>query len=216
MAAYDLEEQEQLSAIKAWWEKNGNLVTWAVVALATVVVGWQGWRLYQARQAAEAGALYGAMFQAASSKDSAKVRQLAGELVDKHAGSVNAELAAMLAAREDLNGGDAKSAMSKMEWAASKGSDEILRDVARLRLATMQLDQKAYDAALKTLEVAPATPFLARFEDLRGDVLYAKGAAEDARAAYKKAIDAAGKSQQAQASPFKAALETKLEALGGN
>ena len=216
MAAYDLEEQEQLSAIKAWWEKNGNGVSWAAFAVAAVILGWQAWRWYEAREAASAGALYSAMVQAVDVKDNAKIRQIAGELIDKHGKSVNAELAAILAARAELNSGDTKSAMSKMEWAATKGSDEVVRDLARLRLATMQLDEKSYDAALKTLETAPAAAFMARFEDLRGDVLFAKGSLEEAKGAYKKALEAVGKTQQAQGSPFKSTIETKLEALGGN
>lgn len=215
MAAYDLEEQEQLSAIKAWWEQNGNLVTWLVIALAALVVGWQGWRWYQARQAVEAGALYGAAIQMRETRDTARLRQIAGELIDKHPSSVTAELAALLAARAELTGGDTKSATSKLEWAASKGADESLRDIARLRLATLQLDDKAYDAALKTLAAPPAAPFAARFEDLRGDALFAKGAVEEARAAYARALEAMASVKLAQGSPFRSAVETKLEALGG-
>ncbi len=40
MAAYDLEEQEQLSAIKAWWEKNGNIIGGIVLVLAVALGGY--------------------------------------------------------------------------------------------------------------------------------------------------------------------------------
>ena len=40
MAAYDLEEQEQLAELKAWWKQNGNLVTGVVVAAASA--SWPG------------------------------------------------------------------------------------------------------------------------------------------------------------------------------
>ncbi|MDP5241004.1 tetratricopeptide repeat protein [Uliginosibacterium sp. 31-16] len=215
MAAYDLEEQEQLSAIKAWWEKNGNRVTGAALALALVVAGTTGWRAYQARQAAESGAIYGAVAQADQSKDVAKLRVLTDEIISKHGDTAAAELAALLSAKAEIDSGDGKAARSRLEWAASKGADPLLRDLARLRLASVQLDEKDYAAALKTLEAAPAQAFTARFEDLRGDVLFAKGEQEAARDAYKKAADAIALQGGQQSAGFRSAVQTKLEALGG-
>lgn len=215
MAAYDLEEQEQLSAIKAWWEANGNRVTGAVFALVLVVAGVQGWRWYQTRQAAEAGAIYGKLAEAEQAKDMATLRVLSDEIISKHGNSSAAELAALLAAKAELDAGDSKAARAKLEWAASKGSDPLLRDLARLRLASVQLDEKDYPAALKTLEAAPAQAFTARFEDLRGDVLFAKGDLMAARDAYKKAVDAIAQQSAQQSAGFRSAVQTKLEALGG-
>ncbi|MBS1208630.1 MAG: repeat protein [Proteobacteria bacterium] len=216
MAVYDLEEQEQLSAMKAWWEKNGNRVTGVVLAIALVVLGVQGWRWYQARQAAEAGAIFGAVTQADQGKDVAKLRVLTDELISKHANMPTAELAALLVAKAEIGAGDGKAARSKLEWAASKGSDPLLRDLARLRLAGVQLDEKDYAAALKTLEAAPSgEAFTARFEDLRGDVLFAKGEQDAARDAYKKAAEAIAKQGGTQSASFRSVVQTKLDALGG-
>lgn len=214
MAAYDLEEQEQLSAIKAWWEKNGNIVTGAALVLALGVAALQGWRWYDGKQTAEASGLYSALSQAAMTRDAAKVGVLADELLAKHAGSASAELAALQAAQVALDAGDTKTARSRLEWAVASKADPLLREVARLRLATLQLDAKEYDPALETLKTTPVEAFAARFEDLRGDILFAQGKREEARAAYKKAVDAAAKAGEQSAS-FRNILQTKLEALGG-
>ena len=80
MAAFDLEEQEQISQIKGWWEQFGTLVTGAAVAAALASVGWQGWQWYQGKQSAEASALYGVLQKAASEKNTQKAREAAGTL----------------------------------------------------------------------------------------------------------------------------------------
>ena len=77
MAAFDLEEQEQISQIKGWWEQFGTLVTGAAVAAALASVGWQGWQWYQGKQSAEASALYGVLQKAASERNTQKAREAA-------------------------------------------------------------------------------------------------------------------------------------------
>ena len=49
MAVYDLEEQEQISELKAWWAQNGKWITTLAVVAALASVGWQGWQWYQNR-----------------------------------------------------------------------------------------------------------------------------------------------------------------------
>lgn len=214
MAAYDLEEQEQLSAIKAWWEKNGGIVGGIAVAFAVVVAGVQGWRWYDNKQMVESGAIYGALAAAASEKQSDKVGVLADELVKKHGGTVTAALGVMQAGQVALEGGDAKTALSRFQWVAANKEDSILADLARLRVAALQLDNKEPDAALATLKAAPDVAFTARYADLRGDILFAQDKKEDARAAYKMAVDATTTAGQ-QAASFRALVQTKLDALGG-
>jgi predicted negative regulator of RcsB-dependent stress response len=43
MAVYDLEEQEQLDEIKAWWKQYRSVVLLVVVAAAVTVGAIQGW-----------------------------------------------------------------------------------------------------------------------------------------------------------------------------
>ncbi len=214
MAAYDLEEQEQLSAIKAWWETNGNIVTGVALVVALSLASFQGWRWYQGKQAAEAGGLYSAVSVAAQSKDAGKVGVLTDELVAKHGGSVTAELAALQAAHVALEAGDTKAARARLEWVAASKADPLLRDVARLRLASVQTEAKEFDAALDTLKADSVDVYLPRFEDLRGDVLFAQGKTDEARAAYKRSIEASAKAGE-QGMSFRNLVQVKLDALGG-
>lgn len=211
MAAYDLEEQEQLSAMKAWWEKYGNLVSYAAAGIAVVIIGWQGWNMYQARRVGEASNLLSTISLALEKGDAANARQAAGKLFADHSGTLQADLGALLMAQADVDAKDVKAAKPKLQNVIDKAGDSLMRDIAALRLAALQLDEKAYDEALKTLALKPNEAFRARFADLRGDVLYAKGEREQARDAYKEALSALS----AEAGSLRGAVELKLEALGG-
>lgn len=215
MAAYDLEEQEQLSALKDWWEKNNSRVTWVVLVCALALLAWTGWHRYQASQAGETGSLYAAIQQADQAKDVVKLRALTDEIVSKHAESVLAQMATLMVAKAETDAGDQKAALARLDWAVNKGSDTLVRDLARLRLAALQFDGKDNDAALKTLEAAPDKAFAARFEDLRGDILFAKGDAKAAVEAYKRAMTALGENSGQASAGFRTVLQTKLDALGG-
>ncbi|APR03818.1 tetratricopeptide repeat protein [Thauera chlorobenzoica] len=213
MAVYDLEEQEQISELKAWWAQYGNLVVGLALAAAVAAVGWQGWQWYQNRNAAEAGALYYAVQQAAESQDAQKAREAAGRLIGEHGGSASAQLGALLAAAVQFEADDLSNARAQLEWAADKGADAALRDLARLRLAAVMLEQGELDAALARLQGAPGAAYQSRYDDLRGDVLAELGRADEARAAYRAAIDGLA-AEGEDATTLRELVRVKLESLG--
>lgn len=218
MAAYDLEEQEQLDELKTWWKLHGNLITNVLLALALAMAGWQGWNWWQRNQAAQASAVFHALQGAVAQRDGKRVRDLAGELVDKYAISEYAAMGALLAARMQVEAGDAKSARVQLAWAAENAKDPGLRDVARLRLATVLLDEKAYDEALKQIVSPPLAAFQPRYSELRGDILSAQAKTAEARAAYDAAlsqIDALAKDDPGRArGGYKEILQAKRDSLG--
>lgn len=209
MAHYDLEEQEQIDSLKTWWKMHGNLITGLVMAASLGVVGWQGWGWYQRGQAGQAAAVYGALEQAVAARDAQRVKTVAGELTEKFGSTAYAALGAMAAARVSFDAGDLKTAQLQLAWAAENGSNEV-RDIARLRLAAVLLDQQAYDEALKQLSASHAAAFDARFSELKGDVLVAQGKKVEAKAAYQAAI---GK-EEGKAGPYLGVLQQKLDSLG--
>ena len=209
MAHYDLEEQEQIDTLKTWWKMYGNLVTGLVMAASLAVVGWQGWNWYQGGQSAKAAAIYGVLEQAAAAGDAQKVKAAAGELAEKFGRTAYASLGAMVAAKQSFDAGDLKTAKTQLIWVAENGKNEV-RDLARLRLAVVQLDEQAYDEALKQLEAAHAAAFDARFLELKGDVLTAQGKKAEARTAYKSALEKMADKPSAS----RELLQQKLDSLG--
>lgn len=207
--AYDLEEQEQLDAFKQWWAKNGNMVLIALGVAVACFIGIQAWKHHQNQQSLEASAYYQELMQ--TSADNLKATQaLSAQLMENYEATPYAGRAAVTAAKVNHAAGDSKSAKSQLEWAIANAQEEVVQSVARLQLAAIQLSEKAYDQALKTLEQKNNVGFEGLFADMRGDVLAAQGKTDDARKAYQEALaklDAQG--------PYHQYVAHKLEALGG-
>ena len=225
MAAYDLEEQEQLAEVKAWWKQYGNLLINILTAAAVIAAAWQGWNWYQRKQTGEAAAVYGVLQKAVQESNLQAVKQTSGELLEKYPRSSYAPMGALNAAKVMADNGDAKTARLQLAWVVDKGKNEV-RELARLRLAALMIDDKEFDQALKQLEAKPVAGFEARFADARGDVLRAQGKASEAVTAYRAAIEAlqtaekTGRDsmqnwQQQSNAVFRELLQQKIDALGG-
>jgi predicted negative regulator of RcsB-dependent stress response len=209
--AYDLEEQEQLAELKGWWKDNGTKVVATLAAAAIAVAAWQGWRTWQSSQAQQAGALYETLIRAAQAGDAKALRDAGGTLVESFPRTLYASMGAIAAARFHFERGDLKSARAQLQWVVERSSSEEFRDLARLRLAAVLLDDKAPDEALATLEGKHAAAMDAQFAALKGDVLVAKNQPAEAKAAYRLALEKAGDRNAA----FRASVQLRLDALGG-
>lgn len=195
MAVYDLEEQEQIAALRGWWKQYGGWATGILVVVALAALGWYGWQSYQKSQNASASRIFLTLQQASTQQDSATVKQAAGELVAQYPRSQFTVMGALLAANTFSATGDIKSAEAQLSWVADHAK-ESLRGIARLRLAGLQLDQKNYDGALQTLADKPPVGFAARYDATRGDIYAAQGKVSEARASYDaalKTLDVSGK-----------------------
>jgi predicted negative regulator of RcsB-dependent stress response len=207
--AYDLEEQEQIASLKAWWDKYGNASTWVLIAALAAYSGWNGWNYYQRDQAGKASALYDQLQAAVEAKDNAKVLRAAGDMESQFGSTAYAPMAALVAAKSAFDANDLKSAKAQLQWAADHGGDEF-KAVAKVRLAGVLLDEKAYDEALKVLAGDVPAQFAGAVADRKGDVLAAQNKLAEARTAYKAALDATDKKN-----PGRQLIQMKLEAIGG-
>ena len=209
MAYYDLEEQEQLDELKSWWKQYGKLVITGIVLALAITGGYLGWSAYKRDAAAKAGTLYGAITKALQEGDAKKARENAIGLVEKHPKTGYAPLAALIAARLSFEVPDLAAAKQHLQWVVANARDEELKNVAKLRLAGVLLDEKQYDEALKLLDVKPESPMGNLFADLRGDVYMAKGSVAEARSAYQSALE-----RTDTKSPYRNLIQIKIDALG--
>jgi predicted negative regulator of RcsB-dependent stress response len=210
MAAYDLEEQEKIDDLRAWWDRYGGAVTVGVVLAALVIGGVQGWRWWAGSRAAEASVLYQAVSEAARKNDPAKGKDAMMQLVDKFGGTAYAPRAALVYAKMQFDAGDKAGAKSQLTWVVDHADEDELKAIARYRLAEIQLDGGQADEALKTLDAKRPDPFNGLYADLRGDALAAAGRTADSRAAYQEALAALDPK-----SPYRAYVQVKLDAAGG-
>lgn len=205
----DLQEQEQIDQLKAFWKQYGNLITWVLIAVLGAFAAWNGWNWWQREQGLKASALYGALEQAAQAGDGERVKRAFDDLRERHGGTTAAAQGALLAAGFQAGKGDVEAARAALAWAADNAAGDAYRDIARLRLAAALMDLKRPDEALKVLDGVKGEEFKALAADRRGDVLQLQGKPAEARAAYQAAwagLDAAVEYRQLVA--------VKLTALG--
>lgn len=208
--AYDLEEQEQIETLKSWWKQYGNLVTWLLIAALGAYAAWSGWNYYQRSQAAQAGQLYDEINRAVAAKDTARVLRGATDMREKFSRTAYAEMAALTAAKAAFDANDLNGAKAQLQWVVDSGRDEEYRALARIRLAGVLLDEKAYDEGLKVLSADVPVAFAGALADRRGDLLMAQNKVAEARAAYQEAL------QKSDAkSPGRQLIQLKLDAIGG-
>ena len=205
----DLEEQEQLDQLKAFWKQYGNLITWALIAALAAFAAWNGWNWWQREQSGKASAMFDELEKAAQAGDAAKAGGVFADMKERFPRTTFTQQGALLAAKVQFDKGQADAAGATLTWVSDNAVEVEYRAAARLRLAGLLLDQKKYDEALKVLAAADTKEFDALVSDRRGDVLLALGKTDDAKAAYTKAWQAMdGKID------YRRLIEAKLTALG--
>jgi predicted negative regulator of RcsB-dependent stress response len=207
----DLEEQEQLDQLKHFWNKYGNVITWLLIVVMGSYAGWNGYQYWQKQQSTKAAALFDEVERAASSGDTSKLERSWNDMRDRFPGTTYAAQSALLAGRTFQQAEKTDAALSALKWASENASDGASVQLARLRLANLQIQQKAYDEAIKTL----AKPFTPAFSglalDIQGDIFMAQNKPLDAVKAYTDAW-----SKLEVNNEYRRLVLAKLNALGAD
>jgi len=207
----DLEEQEQLDELKHFWKRWGDLITWVLIAVLGGYAAWMGWQSYQGKQAAQSAALYDTVERAALSNDSALFDRSVTDIKDKFASTTYAQQAALLAARI-YNDKDRKAdAKVQLAWVIEKASDEGYQALARLRLAALLVEDKAFDEARKQLTAKTPEAFAPLMADRLGDLAMLQAQPAEAVQHYKNAWK--GFEPNAE---YRRLVAVKLAALGAD
>jgi predicted negative regulator of RcsB-dependent stress response len=201
-------DEEQVERIKAWWKDNGGSVVAGLVIGIGGFFGWIYWQDYQAKVSAQASAHFDDMITQFEQQQYDSAISEAQMLFDDYGSSSYAEMARLTLARIHVEQQNYDQAASQLKTLMTQTQDSGIEMVARRRLATVLYQQGEYDEALSQLEIEYPEPYTAAFEELKGDILVAKGNTEQAREAYQKA-------RLAQPSaPNPQFLQQKLEDLG--
>jgi len=209
MSMIDLQEQEQLDALKTWWKDNGK---WLIAALVIALAAYGAltyWKHYQGKQAAEASTLYDEVLKQVASNDPKRINDSVAALVEKYSNTAYAPRAQLLAVQANMQTKDLARAKTQLEWVIAHASENGLQDTARLKLSGILLDEKNYTEAMKLLNATHPDAFMGLYSDIKGDVLAAQGKTEEARAAYKLAFE-----KMDSKSAYRNLIQLKLDGLG--
>ena len=211
MAIYDLEEQEQIDALKHFWRDYGRLIIAAIVAFIVGVGGTQGWKYYKRSQAEQASAQFVKLEEALGKGDVTEIRNVAQDIITEYARTPYAQMAALVVAQTEREAGDLDAAAQRLQWVVDNARTEEVQILARLRLAAVLLDQEEYDAALQLLDHEVTEAFVGAYANLRGDVLVAQGKTAEARTQYDQAVE-----QSRENSAWRDIVQLKLDALSSD
>ena len=186
MSVYQTDE-EQVEAIKKWWKENGTSVVAGLVIGLGAVFGWQAWGSYQERIGKEASVSFNQLMAAVGNDDVESASNQAELLKVEYESTNYAVLAAMTQARLKLGQGDSAAARSQLEWAMQNSSDASLKQLIKLNLARVLLDDGNLDGAAELADVSEGG-YAGEFAELRGDIALAKQDAASAHEAYTIAL----------------------------
>ena len=183
-------EQEQVEALRKWWRENGVAVIGGIaLGLGLAFAVW-AWRDYHKNQAVQASAEYEQLLGDVRRGAAQEALERSGRIMSKYSGTPYAVFAALANAKLALDQGDNGAARKHLEWALSHASEPAIKQLARLRLARVMLDQDAAEEALKLIHNAEVGGFRADYDVVLGDIHFDLNHVDQARSAYQKALGA--------------------------
>ena len=206
--ALDLEEQEQVDELKAFWGKYGKYIIYGVIVFFTLYAAFQGWIYYQTKQSLSASELYQSIV-VLDEKNTKEIMQKSENLIDKYGSTPYAGRAAILFAKASYLEGNKDEAKEKLEWASTHARESATESIALIQLGQILLEEKKYDEALKKVKSIVNEGYFGLANDLKGDVQNAMGKKEEAKKAYQEALKRFGPKD-----PYAKFTQEKLEALG--
>jgi predicted negative regulator of RcsB-dependent stress response len=195
-----LSDREQEEALRNWWRENWRWVISGVFLGLAALGGWQYWQQRVQAKAEDAARTYTELGSALAANDKDKVEMLIKSLDQQHSDSPYVDQAHLALAQSKVSAGEFEQAATELKVVADKAKDPVLAQVAKLRLARVQLQLGHPDEALALLGVDKAGAFESQIQELRGDALLAKGDRSGARIAYQAAVNAAAVDAPTQSS----------------
>ncbi|CAA0078414.1 Uncharacterised protein [Zhongshania aliphaticivorans] len=208
-------EEEQIEAIKKWWQENGKSTVFGIALALAIVFGWKGWQGHQLDQAQEASAIFDNLLIADSAvqRDGTSLntaQHLADTLKDRFAGLSYGQFAGLYKAKYAVNADDYEAAVAELEWVLDQGPSQSIKAQAEMHLAQVLYATEEYDQAKTYLSSLANTGYAPDAAELEGDIAFAQNDKTAALAAYQRARQLAREQEAPVNNPM---LEMKINDL---
>jgi predicted negative regulator of RcsB-dependent stress response len=190
-------EEEQIEALKRWWDENGKQVVLAIVLTVGGYFGWQAWTDYVEEKTAAASLVYQEMLDHISdvtagdvvdTDKQVEISQLAETLKQDYSNTQYAFYAALIKAKLAVEGTDLSAAAVELQWAMDNAGETVSENIARLRLARVEAAAGNLDKALQLVQGVDAGELKSAFDEAKGDFYQLQGNAAAAYTAYEAAM----------------------------
>ena len=202
-------EEEQVEAIKKWWHENGKSI---IAGIIIGIIGIFGWRAYDDNiivQAEQASVIYEKMIVASRTSDEENVLVYANRIISVYESSTYAIFASLKLAKIAAEAAELEQAETQLRWILENNSQVEFEHVARLRLARVLIASDKLKLASEMLDINDSGDFIARYDELRGDIYVRQNRPDEAIKAYEKSLANTKGSGEAQS-----ILKMKLNNLG--
>jgi len=187
-------EEEQVEAIKKWWNENGKSLIVTVVVVLGGYFGWNGYQENQRAQGEAASSIYQQLVNKATKPlaeqteaDKTELESVAAQLKTEFPDSLYGQFAGLYLAKFAIEANNFDTAATELQTLVDAGEQGPITYLAQVRLARVFIQQEKLDEALALVSAIPEASFAAQYEEAKGDVLFAKGNSAGALAAYQAA-----------------------------
>lgn len=187
MSVY-MTEEEQLAAIKKWWNKYNNSITIVISLVLLTFIGIKYWNWHQDKIQMQASSAYERLMLAFSNQDSKGIQAYSNQLIKNYSKTIYADAAHLTLAKNYVSQDNYDKAQEHLEFVIKHSKLNALKQVARIRITRLMIAKKNYDQALTELASVNDNAYKPVIDELKGDIYAATGQYQQAIASYKEAI----------------------------
>lgn len=188
MSVY-MTEEEQLEAIKKWWQRHNTLITVILSLVLLAVSGYKYWYWHEEKVNTQASNAYEHLMVAFSNHDNKGVQSFANQLINEYGQTVYADAARMTLAKFYVSKENYNKAKEMLQVVANNSKMPAFKQIAKIRISRLFAAEKSYDQALTELSVVDDEAYRPVINELKGDIYAATGKYQQAISSYKEAIN---------------------------
>lgn len=181
-------EEEQLKAIKHWWQRHNNKITIMLSIILLIVAGFKYWNWHEDKINQQASNTYEQLMVAFSNQDNKAIRAYANQLTKEYGNTVYADVARLTLAKLYATRGKYQQSQDQLSVVAKNSKVLSLKQIAKIRMVRLLVAEKSYDKALSELSQVDDVTYMPVINELKGDIYVAKGLYQEAFVAYRQAI----------------------------
>ncbi|MBA2654917.1 MAG: tetratricopeptide repeat protein [Gammaproteobacteria bacterium] len=182
-------DKEQIEMIKTWWRENGRFTILSVAAALIISAGWRFWQNNKLQDSANASVIYEQMLNQESHQDISAAEYEVTNLLTNHPRTPYASLASFVSAQNAINANNLEGASEKFDWIIANSKNADFKQIAKIRKARLMIAMQKYDEGLQLLNNPSSETYLPLINEVKGDLLAAKGDIKGALGAYQNALN---------------------------